>query len=69
MAEAKAPAGKTVTVEQYRSAARRPEVQTRTLKGLGLNKMWRRRTLEDTPAVRGMIKSVHHLVRVVEPKG
>ena len=57
---------KTVTVEQYRSAARRPEVQTATLKGLGLNKLRRRRTLEDTPAVRGMIASVKHLVRVVE---
>lgn len=69
MADAKAPAGKTVTVEQIRSAARRPEIQTQTLKGLGLNKLRRRRTLEDTPAVRGMIHSVRHLVRVVESKG
>jgi len=68
MADAKAPAGKTVTVEQIRSAARRPEIQTRTLKGLGLNKLHRRRTLEDTPSVRGMIASVAHLVRVVESK-
>ncbi|MEZ5817885.1 MAG: 50S ribosomal protein L30 [Hyphomicrobiaceae bacterium] len=68
MADAKAPAGKTVTVEQYRSALRRPEIQTRTLKGLGLNKMHRRRTLLDTPEVRGMIHSVRHLVRVVETK-
>jgi len=59
---------KTITVEQYRSAARRPEVQTETLKGLGLNKMWRRRTLEDTPSVRGMVASVSHLVRIVEDK-
>ena len=59
-------AKKTVTVEQFRSAARRPEVQTATLKGLGLNKLNRRRTLEDTPAVRGMIHSIRHLVRVVE---
>jgi len=69
MADAKAPAGKTVTVEQIRSAIRRPESQTRTLIGLGLNKMHRRRTLEDTPAVRGMIHSVRHLVRVVESNG
>ena len=68
MADAKGPAGKTVTVEQYRSAIRRPEIQTRTLKGLGLNKLHRRRTLEDTPSVRGMIKSVQHLVRIVEEK-
>ena len=66
MEDAKTPSGKTVTVEQYRSAARRPEVQTQTLKGLGLNKMWRRRTLKDTPEVRGMIHSIRHLVRVVD---
>ncbi len=69
MADAKAPSGKTVTVEQVRSAARRPEIQTQTLKGLGLNKIRRRRTLQDTPEVRGMIHSIRHLVRVVESKG
>ncbi len=57
---------KTITVQQIRSAIRRPEVQTQTLKGLGLNKLHRTRTLEDTPAVRGMIAKVQHLVRVVE---
>ncbi len=61
-------AGKTITVEQYRSAARRPEIQTATLKGLGLNKINRRRTLVDTPEVRGMVAKVRHLVRVVEEK-
>jgi large subunit ribosomal protein L30 len=59
---------KTITVEQVRSAIRRPEVQTQTLKGLGLNKLHRRRTLEDTPSVRGMINSVKHLVRIVDDK-
>ena len=59
----------TVTVEQIGSPIRRPAIQRRTLIGLGLNKMHRRRTLEDTPAVRGMIHKVRHLVRVVdEPK-
>jgi large subunit ribosomal protein L30 len=58
--------GKTVTVEQYRSPTRRPKVQERILVGLGLNKLNRRRTLEDTPAVRGMIRKLRHLVRVVE---
>jgi large subunit ribosomal protein L30 len=57
---------KTVTVKQVRSAARRPAIQTATLKGLGLGKMHRTRTLEDTPAVRGMIRSVQHLVEIVE---
>lgn len=58
--------GKTVTVEQYRSATRRPKVQEQILVGLGLNKLNRRRTLEDTPAVRGMIRKLRHLVRVVK---
>ena len=57
---------KTVTVEQIGSPIRRPADQRQTLIGLGLNKMHRRRTLEDTPAVRGMIRKVRHLVRVVD---
>lgn len=56
----------TITVEQIGSPIGRPKDQRQTLVGLGLNKMHRRRTLEDTPAVRGMINKVHHLVRVVE---
>ncbi len=61
-------AKKTVTVEQIGSPIRRPAVQRATLVGLGLNKMHRVRTLEDTPSVRGMIRAVQHLVRVVEEK-
>lgn len=61
-------AKKTITVEQYRSPARRPEIQTQTLIGLGLNKLHRRSTLEDTPSVRGMINKIGHLVRVVDDK-
>lgn len=57
---------KTVTVQQTGSPLRRPKDQRQTLVGLGLNKMNRRRTLEDTPAVRGMIAKVSHLVRVVD---
>lgn len=64
MAEKKT--GKTVTVEQIGSPIRRPADQRQTLIGLGLNKMHRRRTLEDTPSVRGMIRKVSHLVRVVD---
>jgi large subunit ribosomal protein L30 len=56
----------TVTVEQYGSPIRRPSDQRATLVGLGLNKIGRRRTLTDTPAVRGMIAKVAHLVRVVD---
>jgi large subunit ribosomal protein L30 len=61
-----AQAGKTVTVMQMASPQRRPADQRATLVGLGLNKMNRRSTLEDTPAVRGMIAKVAHLVRVVD---
>ena len=57
---------KTVTVEQTGSPIGRRSDQEATLKGLGLNKRHRRRTLEDTPSVRGMIDKVKHLVRVVE---
>ncbi|MGB5215419.1 MAG: 50S ribosomal protein L30 [Anderseniella sp.] len=57
---------KTVTVQQIGSPLRRPADQRATLVGLGLNKMNRTRTLEDTPAVRGMIAKVAHLVRVVD---
>ena len=59
---------KTLTVRQIRSPARRPAVQAATLRGLGLGKIRRTRTLEDTPAVRGMIHAVKHLVEVVEEK-
>ena len=59
-------ADKTITIEQIGSPIRRPEKQRATLIGLGLNKMHRRRTLEDTPEVRGMIRKVSHMVRIVE---
>jgi large subunit ribosomal protein L30 len=55
-----------VTVEQTRSPIGRPADQRATLIGLGLNKIGRRKVLEDTPAVRGMIAKVAHLVRIVE---
>jgi large subunit ribosomal protein L30 len=55
-----------VTVRQVRSQARRPEVQAATLRGLGLGKIGRSRVLEDTPAVRGMIRKVAHLIEVTE---
>jgi large subunit ribosomal protein L30 len=57
---------KTVTVIQTGSAIGREASQRQTLVGLGLNKIGRKRELEDTPSVRGMIKKVKHLVRVEE---
>lgn len=65
MAKAKK-AGGTITVTQTGSPIGRPKDQRETLIGLGLNKRHRTRTLEDTPAVRGMINKVQHLVRVEE---
>ncbi|MDQ4059867.1 MAG: 50S ribosomal protein L30 [Pseudomonadota bacterium] len=59
-------AEKTITVEQIGSPIRRPSAQRETLIGLGLNKLGRRATVPDTPATRGMIRKVGHLVRIVE---
>ncbi|CAO3405920.1 50S ribosomal protein L30 [Azospirillum largimobile] len=59
---------KTVVVTQIGSPIGRKHDQRETLVGLGLNKLHRTRELEDTPAVRGMIAKVAHLVRV-ENKG
>ena len=59
----------TIVVKQIGSPIRRPEIQRKTLIGLGLNKMHRTRELEDTPAVRGMINKIPHLVEIVEERG
>ncbi len=56
--------GQTVKVTQTGSPIGRPKDQRATLVGLGLNKINRTSELEDTPAVRGMIDKVSHLVRV-----
>ena len=63
---AKKSEGKTITVEQTASPQRRPWQQRATLKGLGLNKIRRRKVLPDNPAIRGMVATVRHLVRIVE---
>ncbi len=55
-----------VIVEQIKSPIGRPASQRATLIGLGLNRIGRRSSLEDTAAVRGMIAKVAHLVRIVE---
>ena len=65
-ARKKKDAAQTVTVRQIASPIGRHQDQHQTLRGLGLGKMNRTRTLEDTPAVRGMINKIRHLVQVVE---
>ncbi|TCH96045.1 50S ribosomal protein L30 [Roseococcus sp. SYP-B2431] len=54
----------TVRVTQIASGNGKKPGQQATLVGLGLNKINRSRELEDTPAVRGMIRKVAHLVKV-----
>lgn len=51
-------------VTLVRSGINRPEPHKRTIRALGLHKMWQSRVLPDNPAVRGMIRSVSHLVRL-----
>ena len=53
-----------IRITQIGSPIGRPDYQQATLIGLGLNKLHRSRELEDTPAVRGMIEKVRHLLRV-----
>ena len=60
------PEGAKVRVTQVASGLGRKPGQIGTLIGLGLNKLRRTRELENTPAVRGMIRKVAHLVRVEE---
>ena len=60
---------KRVRVTQTKSGINRLADQKQTLIGLGLNKMNRTRELEDTPAVRGMLRKVAHLVKVEDVAG
>jgi large subunit ribosomal protein L30 len=56
----------TVTVRQTASPIRRKSDQRATLVGLGLNRIGRQVTLQDTPSIRGMIAKVAHMVEVVD---
>lgn len=59
-------ASKTIKVKLVKSTNGRLEKQKACVKGLGLRKIGSERELENTPAVRGMIKKVIHLVEVTE---
>jgi large subunit ribosomal protein L30 len=63
-----AKAAEKIVVEQVRSPIGRPASQRAVLIGLGLNKIGRRSSLEDTSAMRGMIAKVAHLIRIVEER-
>ena len=56
----------TIKITQTGSPIRRVDKQRQTLVGLGLNKMHKTSELEDSPEVRGMIRKVHHMVKVEE---
>jgi large subunit ribosomal protein L30 len=56
---------KTLTVKLVRSVAGTREDHRATVRGLGLRRLNSQRTLEDTPAVRGMINKVAYLVQVL----
>ena len=55
---------KYIIISQVRSGIGRDRSQKTTLIGLGLGKLNKMRKIEDTPAVRGMINKVKHLVDV-----
>ena len=55
-----------IYVKQIRSPIRRPQVQRKILRGLGLNKMNKVSELNDTPSIRGMINKIPHLVEILE---
>ena len=57
---------KKLKVTQVGSPQRRPKDQRQTMVGLGLKKMHSSRVLDDTPAIRGMLRKVHHMVKVEE---
>ena len=68
MSKATKSGGKTLRVEQIGSPIRREHTQRKTLIGLKLNRIGRIAELPDTPAIRGMVSKVAHLVRLVESK-
>lgn len=57
---------KRIRVRQVKSAIGYDQRQRATLRGLGLRRMQHQVEVEDTPAVRGMIRKVNHLVTVEE---
>lgn len=58
--------GKMIKVQLYRSPIGRPANQKKILSGLGLKKLNRVCELPDTPAVRGMVDKLSHMVRLVD---
>lgn len=55
-----------IRVQLVKSGIGRPQRHKDTLRGLGLTKMNKIKELNDTPAIRGMIAKVSHLVKVLD---
>lgn len=62
-------AKKTIVLKQTKSAIRRVEQQAATLRGLGFRRVGHTVEVEDTPMTRGMIRTVAHMVEIVEERG
>ena len=66
MAKAKVKSAKLLRIRQVRSAIGRPDPQHEALRGLGLRRLHHVVERQDTPAVRGLINKVPHLVQLIE---
>ncbi len=55
-----------ITVKQVKSIIGRPETQRKVVAALGLGRIGKTNEVEDTPAVRGMVAKVSHLVEIVK---
>jgi large subunit ribosomal protein L30 len=56
---------KTIQIEYYRSAICTPDKHRKVIKGLGFTRLRQVVVREDTPSVRGMVKAIPHLVRIL----
>ena len=58
--------GETLKIQYFRSAIGAPEKHKQIIKGLGFKRLNQVVSRVDTPAVRGMVAHVPHLVRIIE---
>lgn len=65
-AATKAAAKATIRIQYFRSKIQAPVKHKRVIKGLGFTRLNQIVVREDTPSIRGMVKTVPHLVRIVE---
>jgi large subunit ribosomal protein L30 len=55
-----------IRIQYFRSVIQAPEKHKKVVKGLGFTRLNQIVEREDTPSIRGMVKTVPHLVRIVE---